>query len=347
MRLSALSLGFIVAFTFGANAQMQLSPNSQNQPTSSLNEAQKRRLLLPFVRATTDCIANYSRQRSDLADLYLKGQFRSVISDAISVCSDQLQTLRVQHDQIYGFGTGSGFVAGPYANDLERAVLSRVKPELERQTALAEKRRADERARAEAVEAEKATRSSVLKSTQKLLLESVYECTRTQLVRLIGSNERAEIITEAAMTLCAKEVRAAIDAVNNTIQFETPSYRPTFEGDETARSAIRKNVQATAVILRAEKNSGVASSQPSDSARNTSEDNQMKTCLNTANTVYSKTIADKANLIQSMVELCRPEIESKARATFLATPSMQLQEARSQTLKQAAEFSESIIGVKH
>ena len=73
----------------------------------------------------------------------------------------------------------------------------------------------------------------------------------------------------------------------------------------------------------------------------------MKTCLNTANTVYSKTIADKANLIQSMVELCRPEIESKARATFLATPSMQLQEARSQTLKQAAEFSESIIGVKH
>ncbi len=44
-------------------------------------------------------------------------------------------------------GTGGAFLSGPYSADLERAVLARVKPEIDRQIAAAEQKEADERAR--------------------------------------------------------------------------------------------------------------------------------------------------------------------------------------------------------
>lgn len=342
------TLTMIGVSTFSANGQINLGAGG-TQVQRPLNEAQKRRLLLPFVRAATDCFANTVRQRGDLADGYQLGRMRTFLGDAIPACSEQIRVLSQQHDVIYGPGTGHTFVTGPYFADLERAVLSRIRPEIDRQIAAAEQRRAEERARAEVAEAAQRRRMATLKDTEKMLIQSAYECANTQLRRLMSSNERAEVITEAAMTICNREVKAAIDATNNVMQAESPSIRPTLETDELLRNAMRKGVQANAVVMRAERNAPPSASRnEEEKPRSTVSDESIRKCLTVANGVYSKKTSERAELIRSMIELCRPEIEAHARAMFLDnSSSTDLNEARTNSLKKAAEIGESIAGTQH
>jgi hypothetical protein len=342
------ALALAGSFPVSANAQYDWSSGNV-QVQKPLNEAQKRRLLLPYVRSATDCFANTVRQRSDLADGYLAGRMRTFFADALSSCGEQVRTLANQHDLIYGPGTGNPFVTGPYFADLERAVLSRIKPEIDRQIAAAEQRRAEERARAEAAEAAQRRRVALLKDTEKMLISSAYECANSQLRRLMSSNERAEVLAEAAMTICSKEVKAAIDATYSVMQAENPAIRSTFETDELLRNAMRKGIQTNAVVMRAERNNPQPAPQPeSGTAKATVSDENIRKCLTVANGVYSKKVNERAELIRSMIELCRPEIETHARNVFLesSTPT-DLNDARTSSLKKAAEISESIAGTQH
>ena len=97
-----------------------------------LSDARKWKVLLPTVRAATDCIAqgiaasptalNYARQENWL----------EAVKSAAEECRSFGNRLVAEHDRLYGSGTGKTFVEGPYAADLPRAVKARIGPVLGR-----------------------------------------------------------------------------------------------------------------------------------------------------------------------------------------------------------------------
>ncbi|MBK9081009.1 MAG: hypothetical protein IPL88_02475 [Rhizobiales bacterium] len=321
----------------------------------AVSEAQKRKLLLPQVRSTTDCIANRVRQQSDLGAAYKEGRFRTLIGEAIASCRDQAARLVAQHDQLYGAGTGGAFLSGPYSADLERAVLSRVKPDIDRQIAAAEAKEAEERARLASIEAERQRRVGLLKDAQKLLLGAAYDCAERQIGALVRGGDGAEVLAEAAMTLCSKEVEAAIKAINATLAAESPAFQQSFAGDELVRKEMRKRVQAQAVIARARRadTPPVAAASPPPvanaptAARDASTDETMRACLSTAHSALNSSASEKSALIRAMIEICRPEIETAARRSFFDNPKQTLDEARTAALERASSLSDGMIGVRH
>lgn len=320
-----------------------------------VSEAQKRKLLLPQLRATTDCIANRVRQQTELGVAYKEGRFRTLIADAIGACRDQAARLVAQHDQLYGPGTGGAFLSGPYSADLERAVLARVKPEIDRQIAAAEQKEADERARLATAEAERARRVGVLKESQKLLLGAAYDCAERQVGALVRGGDGAEVLAEAAMTICSKEVEAAVKAINVTLAAESPTFQQSFTGDELVRTEMRKRIRAQAVIARARRadTPPVAAASPPPIAnappapRDVSTDETMRACLSTAHSALGSTTSEKSTLIRAMIEICRPEIETAARRAFFDNPKQTLDEARTAALERASSLSDGMIGVRH
>ena len=102
---------------------------------SGVSDARRWRVLLPTVRATTDCIAQainaspaaltYARQENWLEAV------KSMPQDCAAVGS----RLVAEHDRLYGPGTGKAFVEGPYASDLPRALKVRLKPDIGTQAA--------------------------------------------------------------------------------------------------------------------------------------------------------------------------------------------------------------------
>jgi hypothetical protein len=101
---------------------------------NNLSDGRKWKVLLPFVRASTDCIAqgivaspvalNYARQENWL----------EAVKSMSEECKSLGSRLVAEHDRLYGPGTGKKFVEGPYAADLPRALKARIGPEIQRQT---------------------------------------------------------------------------------------------------------------------------------------------------------------------------------------------------------------------
>src|SRR5829696_2672173 len=101
---------------------------------NDLSDGRKWKVLLPFVRASTDCIAqgivaspvalNYARQENWL----------EAVKSMSEECKSLGSRLVAEHDRLYGPGTGKKFVEGPYAADLPRALKARIGPEIQRQT---------------------------------------------------------------------------------------------------------------------------------------------------------------------------------------------------------------------
>src|SRR5215207_2406195 len=99
---------------------------------SELSDARKWKVLLPTVRAVTDCIArgiaasptalNYARQENWL----------EAVKSTAEECRSFGNRLIAEHDRLYGPGTGKTFVEGPYAADLPRAVKARIGPQIAR-----------------------------------------------------------------------------------------------------------------------------------------------------------------------------------------------------------------------
>ncbi|GJD66950.1 hypothetical protein [Methylobacterium frigidaeris] len=85
-----------------------------------------RRLVTPYVRAATDCVASAVRARLSASPSQL--QLRAVINTVIEtrLCSEAISDLVARYDSVYGGGSGSEFVRGPYLSDLPRAVRARL-----------------------------------------------------------------------------------------------------------------------------------------------------------------------------------------------------------------------------
>jgi len=90
-------------------------------------EAERRRAHLPYVRAATDCTATSIANSEAAMRLAAVGRWSEAINSVFDICKPQYLQLMSSHDRIYGSG-GAAFFAGPYINDLPRALSTRLVP---------------------------------------------------------------------------------------------------------------------------------------------------------------------------------------------------------------------------
>ena len=209
-----------------------------------LNDSQKRQIIMPTLLNATDCIARQSLARPEIMDAYQNQNLLPVIDAVWSSCQNELARLVAEHDRLHGFGTGIVFVRGEYRDDLPRAVLKRIKGELDQRIAAL----------------------TTAESNGKTLVERVYQCTDTQLANLVSSSDTAELLATAAMAMCRQEITAAVDVYLDIFRVkygaresEARSY------GEQLRGNIKQNVVARAVYERARRADGGSRGKPAAS----------------------------------------------------------------------------------
>ncbi|QCI67854.1 hypothetical protein [Phreatobacter stygius] len=156
-------------------------------------DADRRRQVLPFVRDATDCISRAAREDREFTRAVLAGNLPPLLARAKSRCIDQLAAMSIAHDRIYGPGSGGAFMRGPYEADLERAVRTRLKAEIDQISSQLQQAQG-ERAR-----------------------DEFFDCAFAAAERMLRSNEPAESIARGAMSVCHAKLGAAIEALSGAL----------------------------------------------------------------------------------------------------------------------------------
>jgi len=102
---------------------------------SELSDTRKRKLLLPTVRASTDCMARGIAARPTALSHARQENWLEALKSTAEECRSFGNRLIAEHDRLYGPGTGRRFVEGPYAADLPRALKVRIGSQIARATA--------------------------------------------------------------------------------------------------------------------------------------------------------------------------------------------------------------------
>ena len=120
-----------------------------------------RKAVAHLIRALTDCVAQRAIQDDDAASELHDGTFNSYARRLVNSCSDQVADLIQVYDRVDGPGRARVFLDGPYSDDLPRAVLKRIQPQLdvkvaalERQLVAKAENEAREKAATDAAQAE-------------------------------------------------------------------------------------------------------------------------------------------------------------------------------------------------
>jgi hypothetical protein len=303
-----------------------------------LTEPQKRRLHLPYVRAATDCYASAVEGNTSALDLAREGRWYDALSAVGKVCETQVVAMINVHDQLYGPGTGATFFRGPYVEDLPRAVGTRLKNAIARRSNEVEQANSIRRQRSE--EAAKA---------RDLLRDRMYACTTGEIDNLVSSSESAEILATAAMTICSREVRAALDAAMEVVRLDGVS--PDGIRDNL-NEVIKKNVVTSAVQARANARKAEPPAQTLQTAApppSTAQGFGIQTpesCLKAASSLREGQLVDQEKLISTMLDVCRPEIENAARTKFLADPTQSLADLRTQALESAVKYAKALVDAR-
>lgn len=338
----------LTSFATGASAQM--------------TEQQKRKLLLPTIRVATDCIAREAARHPDIVSGYRYNNLGPMIAEGWRACTNSLAEIAVMHDGLHGQGTGILFVKGAYADDLTRAVRSRLQAEMDRRIAAIDRAEADARAEQARLEVERQQNIDRLERAADALRERAYDCTTEQLSKLISSSETAEVLSTAAMTICRKEVDDALQArvdiarLKNGVGYSAagePALR------EEMRKVVRNNVITHAVQMKA--GSGPRTVAPTPSTTPASVPPQapsasspavgsdlpkaVRDCLSTMATARNEKFVDQRKLYEGMLELCRPEFETAARSAFLANKDSDLPTEREKALTAASLAAKAMIGM--
>jgi hypothetical protein len=100
-------------------------------PFNELTEAQKRKTVVPDIKALTYCVARQAANDSDAVGYYRNGGFGDYVGRQLGKCPRELNALLELYEETYGEGEAERFVKGPYLNDLPRAVLSVIRPQLD------------------------------------------------------------------------------------------------------------------------------------------------------------------------------------------------------------------------
>ena len=320
-----------IFIAFGATLVFLLNTASGQ----GLNEAQKRRLHLPYVRAATDCYARVIEENVQALDMAREGRWYDALSATGKVCERPVLTMINMHDQLYGPGTGVTFFRGPYVDDLPRAVGTRLK------TALA--RRSNEVEQANTLRKQRVEEAA---KARDLLRDRMYACTTSELENLVSSSESAEVLATAAMTICNREVQAALDAAMEVARLDGAS---TDGIRASLNDVIKRNVVTSAVQARANARKSATPAQPLPTALPQSSPSQASNiqtperCLKTASSLREGQLVDQEKLISMMLDICRPEIENAARTKFLADPTLSLADLRTQALESAVRYAKALI----
>ena len=358
MKKIALSLVLLIS----AIADPAVGQVPLYQPYAApLTEAEKRRILLPIVRAATDCIAQRHPRSPErrLTRIVLKsclcyrGSLVAVHQRACA-CRDGARPATRRRDR-------HSLVKGAYKDDLPRAVTTRIRSEMERRITAAEQAEAARRAEVARAETKKREEVDRLERVANTLRDRMYECAENELGKLVRSSETAEVLTTAAMSICRREVDGALNAHVELARAQATYSEAEANGlRERLRGGARETILADAVKLRAEANSAparpksnspdpatpVGRAQPESTPLTATTlviSPELSKCLGAVNTVQQGKLVERAKLVEAMLDLCRPEIETMARAAFLKEPSVPLQQARESALKAAAEAAEAMV----
>lgn len=329
MRKTLIGLAITFAAVTGAMGQ-------------GLTEAEKRREHVSSVRAATDCIAREVVREAGVMEAAREGRLYDVLAPASNRCLPQLNFMISEHDRIYGYGTGLTFFQGPYVDDLARAVLTRIGPDLQR---------LEEAARHQAIERanqqlEAQARIETAERTRDLLRDRMYQCTGNELSQLVRSSETAEVLAEAAMTICSESVRNSIDAAINLYRLNDGPLSAAQVEDfrREVVDVITRSVRASAVQARASANT--AAPAPSSQAPTTQTNVSVRECLVVVSEMREGRMIEEQALIDTMLDICRPEIETAAREAYLNNDGETLAETRRKVLGEALIQARSILNVR-
>jgi hypothetical protein len=333
----------------GGNASLSAAPVIPPVAAPALSEAQKRKLELPSIRAASDCYALAVKSDTRLLFAVQQNKLGELIAEMTPNCAFAIQQMIAVYDQLNGPGTGVVFFQGPYTADLPRAVMVRIKPEIDRLTAEATHQ----------VEV-KAQALQSAKQAAELLKQKMYECTTRELFELAKSGETAAVISDAAVTFCRNDVDAAEGAFFEEVRQEYPNTTdaeyPTFQ--KVVEGTIAKSVQASAVQVRASLAGQPAGPPPSppptpstapvatapmatpvtETANRTPTD-----CLKVVRQGLQDKVYEQDKIVSVMIELCRPEIETAARTAFLQNPASTLDAERQKAVAGAIIDAKQIV----
>ena len=296
-------------------------------------------MVAPSVRAATDCLARFVALDARAMTANTTAALDGLIRSKIDSCKVELAFMVDQHDRYFYPGKGVEFFKGPYMADLPRAVSVRIKPELDRQrVALAQ------------AESLKASQIASAEKSRNLLRDKAYECVEDAIRGLLNAKESADVMTTAAMTICRKSIQdmrsAFVDLDKAKGQYSVDlesSY------DQLIRTTFRENVLTMAVRIKAE----VASSANKTAVTSTplqpdqsgdAEGLALKKCLAIVADVQKDANKTPKEKTETMLQLCRTEIESLARARYLKDTKIDLDSLRAEALNLALAHSKSLVG---
>ena len=251
-------------------------------PFNELTEAQKRRIVVPEIKALTYCVARVTLSDPDGAVQYRAGLLSSYVPRQLQKCPAEMNALLELYEDTYGQGEAERFIRGPYLSDLPRAVLSVIRPQLDAKVEAAkqaeqaafdaerarqievdrrleEDRAATVRAEAEmkAAEAKAAAEKQVRVDTalraMSLLRDKFYECANHQLPGLVKSGESADVLASAAMTICGKPLSDLQDAATEVSKAKDDGSSSIGEAvmREQVKVLVKERVVADAVQAKA------------------------------------------------------------------------------------------------
>lgn len=261
MRLSALALVALAAITAWAPSARAGSPFYE------LTEAQKRKIVVPDIKALTFCIAREVVNDADAVTYYRAGSFSGYVTRQLNRCPREMSALIELYESTYGDGEAERFIKGAYLSDLPRAVLSVIRTRLDAKVAdlqadeqrvrdaeaaqEAEGRRKAEQERLETarLESERAAvedrarrdkrqRVDTAMGAMGVLRDKFYECVDRQLPGLVKSGESADVLASAAMTICGKPLADVQDAALEVSKAKDASM------DGVGESAVRDQIKA-------------------------------------------------------------------------------------------------------
>ncbi|BAF89705.1 hypothetical protein AZC_3707 [Azorhizobium caulinodans ORS 571] len=319
------------ALALAAGAGWITPPALHAQTQTGLTEKQARAAVVPYVRAATDCIAKQMGEDPRFATFVREARTMDLLPEAINRCRPAVRTMIEMHDRYYGPGYGEQFARGPYLDDLPRAAGARLKEQI---SAIIARDAADAEARINRIAA---TRERKEATTKEL-----WSCIGEKTIALVSSGERAELVADAALALCSSELGRYLDAsiAWEGLQGTAPASLVALR-DELA-AAARKQAVTLAVVA---KSRGAPPASPSQSSLGSSskEASAVRGCIDEmARTARSK-LAEQDAKLAAILDLCRPEIEAAARASFTGSNET-LDELRQRAFVDAKAMAERALG---
>ncbi|WP_174800088.1 hypothetical protein [Methylobacterium currus] len=104
----------------------------------AVDEASRRKSVLPSIRAARECIAREALNERAVRTASDGKQFRAALTQPMRRCADELDAMVAMHDSVYSPGAGEAFFQGPFLKTLPQAVRQRIAPKPARRAPEAE-----------------------------------------------------------------------------------------------------------------------------------------------------------------------------------------------------------------